>query len=232
MPVVLQSAARYEGRAFTRSSLLRMPIIKESSDELNPPVVQSEGAAPPPPEQRKRASDYLALGLATWGVGYLPLAPGTWGSAVGVLLYLIFQALSLKAFTVMHGKGYDATTLHILRTTLFVLLISLITMAGVWAATRAERLLRRKDPGQVVADEVAGQMIAFVFVPATSAPWVLVAGFILFRLFDIWKPYPVRRLEALPSGLGIMADDVLAGIYAAIILSLLWLTATFAGLQS
>jgi phosphatidylglycerophosphatase A len=66
-------------------------------------------------------------------------------------------------------------------------------------------------------------LIAFLFVPVSAGRWVIVAGFILFRLFDIWKPYPVRRLERLESGLGIMFDDVLAGIYAAIVLGLLWL---------
>lgn len=203
-----------------------MPIIKESSDELNPPAVQTGGAVAPPPE-RRGAKDYLALGIATWGVGYLPLAPGTWGSAVGLLLYLIFQSLSLRVFNaVLHDRGFDAVTLHLLRTSAFVLLISAITLFGVWAATRTEVLLRRKDPQVVVVDEVAGQMLAFVFVPATASPWVMLVGFILFRLFDIWKPYPVRRLEALESGLGIMADDVLAGIYAAIILGLIWVTVT------
>jgi phosphatidylglycerophosphatase A len=73
----------------------------------------------------------------------------------------------------------------------------------------------------VVVDEVAGQLIAFLFVPFNSGWLVILVGFGLFRLFDIWKPYPIRRLEMLESGLGIMADDVLAGIYAAILMSLL-----------
>lgn len=205
-----------------------MPIIKESSDELNPPVAQPERAIAPP-ERGRGASDYLALGLATWGVGYLPLAPGTWGSAVGLLLYLIFQSSSLRAYALLADRGLDATTLYLLRTTVFVLLISVITLAGIWAATRAEILLRRKDPRAVVVDEVAGQMIAFVFVPAAAGYWVMVVGFILFRLFDIWKPYPVRRLEALEAGLGIMSDDVLAGIYAAVLLGAIWLAVALAG---
>ena len=206
-----------------------MPIIKESSDELNPPEVQ---AGEVPVKARRSAADYLALAVATCGVGYLPLAPGTWGSVVGVLLYLIFQALSLRAHTLMSDRGFDATTLYLLRTIPFVLLISVITLSGIWAATRAERLLRRKDPGAVVVDEVAGQMLAFVFVPKGAGAWVIVTGFVLFRLFDIWKPYPVRRLEALESGLGIMGDDVLAGIYAAITLGLIWLIAVLAGFQA
>jgi phosphatidylglycerophosphatase A len=208
-----------------------MPVIKESSDELNPPVIQTE-AELPPPEPRRSAMDYLALGLATCGVGYLPLAPGTWGSALGVLLYLIFQASSLRAVAFLQDRGFDATTLYLLRTNLLLILILIITLAGTWAATRTEALLRRKDPGLVVVDEVAGQMIAFIFVPAAASLWITLVGFILFRLFDIWKPYPVRRLEALESGLGIMGDDVLAGIYAAIALGLIWLIGALAGLHA
>jgi phosphatidylglycerophosphatase A len=199
-----------------------MPVIKESSDELNPPEVRA-GETRPAPVVRRTALDYVALGVASCGVGYLPLAPGTWGAGVGLVLYLIFQAVSLRVLTLITDRGFDATTLYLLRTSSLVLLILLITLAGIWAATRAEILLRRKDPGLVVIDEVAGQMLAFVFVPANVSAWVLVAGFILFRLFDIWKPYPVRRLEALEAGLGIMCDDVLAGIYAAIVLSIVWL---------
>ena len=90
-------------------------------------------------------------------------------------------------------------------------------MIGIWAGSRAERLLQKKDPSMVVVDEVAGQMIAMLSVPAfLSGWWAVLSAFLLFRLFDIWKPYPIRRLEALESGLGIMADDVLAGIYALI----------------
>lgn len=199
-----------------------MPVIKESSDKLNPPVIQAGMTIAP--SGRRTAMDYVALTLATCGVGYLPLAPGTWGSAVGVILYLLFQVLSLRAYALMQPVGWDATTLYLLRTNSLLLIISIITLAGIWAATRTEILLRRKDPGVVVIDEVAGQMIAFIFVPASASLWVMVTGFILFRIFDMWKPYPIRRLEALESGLGIMGDDVLAGIYAAIVLGLIWLT--------
>lgn len=206
-----------------------MPVIKESSDELNPPEVRAEEAGAQAPAARKGLMDYIALTVATCGVGYLPLAPGTWGSVVGVLFYLAFQTASLRAFAFLEGRGLETTDLYLLRTSILVLLIALITLAGVWAATRAEILLRRKDPGAVVVDEVAGQMITFVFVPARPGFWMIIGGFILFRLFDIWKPYPVRRLEALEAGLGVMGDDVLAGIYAAITLSLAWLAVTLTG---
>jgi phosphatidylglycerophosphatase A len=179
-------------------------VVKESSDELNPNVVASGGAEFVPP--RRTFQNYLALGLATWGVGFIPGAPGTYGSAVGVGLYLLVQSAGVPAS---------------FRVTFTLLVIAGVTLAGVWAATRVEKLLGRKDPGVVVADEVAGQLIAFLFVPINAGWWAILAGFVLFRLFDIWKPYPIRRLEMLESGLGVMADDVLAGIYAAIMMSLL-----------
>jgi phosphatidylglycerophosphatase A len=203
-----------------------MPVIKESSDEFNPPVMQA-GVAIAPRRGRRTVLDYVALILATCGVGYLPLAPGTWGSAVGVTLYLLFQMLSLRVYLLMQARGWDATTLYLLRTNSLLLIVSIITLAGIWAATRTEILMRRKDPGVVVIDEVAGQMIAFIFVPAGASLWVTLTGFVLFRIFDMWKPYPIRRLEALESGLGIMGDDVLAGIYAAIVLGLIWLAVAF-----
>ena len=196
-----------------------MSGIKESSDELNPETLTSAFVAPL--ARGRGALDYLALGVATCGVGYLPLAPGTWGSALGVGLYLSLRAASERVFVTATARGWSAPVLESVRTTALLWLVLLITGAGVWAATRAERLLGRKDPGAVVVDEVAGQLIAFLFVPFDAGAWAIVAGFVAFRLFDIWKPYPVRRLEALPSGLGIMADDVLAGIYAALLMSLL-----------
>jgi phosphatidylglycerophosphatase A len=88
----------------------------------------------------------------------------------------------------------------------------LVTAVGTWAAEATARHLGRRDPGEVVIDEVAGQLFALLFLPPTVG--VLLLAFLLFRLFDIWKPFPIRRLERWPGGLGIMADDVLAGVYA------------------
>jgi len=179
-----------------------LKAVKESSDELGQPVARAPRA--------RSASDSLALALATWGVGFIPGAPGTYGSAVGVGLYLLVES-----------AGARVSAFASLRVTLLLLLIAGVTFAGVWAATRAEQITARKDPGIVVADEVAGQLIAFLFVPSGAGWWAILAGFVFFRLFDIWKPYPIRRLEKLRSGLGVMADDVLAGIYAAMVMSLL-----------
>jgi phosphatidylglycerophosphatase A len=198
-------------------------MIKESSDELNP-AVAVRGKASPPAPARKTLSDWIGLTVATCGVGYIPLAPGTWGSLVGVGLYLGWRSLSLRAAQAFQSqppfKGLQTETLY---TASLLLLITMVTLAGVWGASRAEKLLGRKDPGKVVVDEVAGQLITFLFVPAAAAlSWrIILAGFLLFRLFDIWKPYPARRLEVLESGLGIMADDVVAGAYAAIVVALM-----------
>jgi phosphatidylglycerophosphatase A len=194
-----------------------MPI-KETSDTLDPSVVATTHIVVP--ARRRTAVDYVALALATCGVGLLPIAPGTWGALVGVGLYLLARAASLRVFSSVASGGWTFAQLESLQTATALVLLSALTLVGVWAATRAEKLLGRKDPGAVVIDEVAGQLITFAFVPFNSRAWVVVTGFFLFRLFDIWKPYPVRRLEALASGLGIMADDVLAGFYAATVLAL------------
>jgi phosphatidylglycerophosphatase A len=199
-----------------------MPVLKESSDELNPLVVTA-GVIVTPPANQRSLSDYLALAIATCGVGYLPVAPGTWGSIVGVGLYLLWSALSLRMLHALTDDHSVPIWFDSLQKASTLGLVFCVTMAGIWAATRVEKLSGRKDPGIVVIDEVAGQLLTFVFVPLLLwAQWpLIVAGFLLFRLFDIWKPYPIRRLEALEAGLGIMADDVLAGIYAATVMSLL-----------
>jgi phosphatidylglycerophosphatase A len=195
-------------------------VVKESSDELNPNVITTGGVAAGIPPKRT-LSNYLALAFATWGVGYAPLAPGTCGSIVGVGIYLLVRWASVGALAYGTARGLSQELLASLQMTFMLLLVTAITLVGVWAASRTEKLLGRKDPGVVVVDEVAGQLIAFLFVPLKAGWWPIVAGFLAFRLFDIWKPYPIRRLEMLESGLGVMADDVLAGVYAAILVSLL-----------
>lgn len=196
-----------------------MRSIKESSDELNPPVLARAAIAPV--RRRRSGRDSLALAIATCGVGYMPLGPGTWGSALGVGIYVLMGASSESLLTSAGARGWDVLLFESLRTTFELLLLIAIIIVGIWAASRAEPLLGRKDPGAVVIDEVAGQLITFLFVPRNAGWWAVVAGFLAFRLFDIWKPYPISRLEGLESGLGVMADDVLAGVYAATLMSLL-----------
>jgi phosphatidylglycerophosphatase A len=198
-----------------------MSTIKESSDELNPAVVVS--ATEVAPFKRRSATDYLALTLATCGVGYFPLAPGTLGSLVGVALYLTIWSGVDKLLT-SRALARSLTTVYVFTPlmALMLLVIFLVTMIGIWAASRSEKLQQKKDPSIVVIDEVAGQMIALLSGPFwLQTWWSVLSAFILFRLFDIWKPYPIRRLEGLESGLGIMADDLVAGVYALIVNSLL-----------
>jgi phosphatidylglycerophosphatase A len=198
-----------------------VPAIKESSDELNPPVAVSATEVQAP--KQRTAGDYVALTIATCGVGYLPIAPGTIGSLVGIGLYLAVSGGLYQFFAANAARG-RLNLLYVFTPQLatMLLLIFVVSIAGIWAATRAEKATQKKDPSIVVIDEVAGQMIALLSGPFwIHTWWSILSAFVLFRLFDIWKPYPIRRLEALESGLGIMADDLLAGVYALIVNSLL-----------
>ena len=137
---------------------------------------------------RTRAGLVVATAL---GAGYAPKAPGTAGSAVGLLLWIALpNNLSVQ-----------------------LLVLVVLTAAGVWSGSVAEQHFRKRDPGQVVVDEVAGMMVTLLLNPIAGPAWMLVA-FVLFRAADIVKPFPVNRLEGLPGGAGIMADDLMAGVYA------------------
>ncbi|HXD73708.1 MAG TPA: phosphatidylglycerophosphatase A [Vicinamibacterales bacterium] len=151
---------------------------------------------------RTRAGLAVATAL---GAGYAPKAPGTAGSAVGLLLWLALP--------------------HILW--LQLLVIAVVSVAGAWSGSVAEAHFGRQDPGQVVVDEVAGMMVTVLLNPLNGPAWVL-AAFLLFRAADIVKPFPVNRLERLPGGIGIMADDLAAGIYANLALRLgIWASGHF-----
>ncbi|MBI5280228.1 MAG: phosphatidylglycerophosphatase A [Candidatus Solibacter usitatus] len=144
----------------------------------------------------------LALLLGTWfGCGLAPLAPGTVGS-VGALI-VAWPLVAWCGFLPWH----------------FPALAAVFTLPGMWAAGRTAAIKGLKDPQIVVVDEVLGQWIALGGAAALDPPRLL-AAFALFRLFDIVKPWPVRRLEALPGGVGIVADDLAAGAYAALVLYL------------
>ncbi len=147
---------------------------------------------------RNSFADILILALATGlGVGLIPWAPGTFGSLWGLVLVERMQALSLGPV----GWG---------------LVSVVIGLAGVGICGAAARGFNRKDPGAVVFDEIAAFPVVFAIVPLTLTSGVL--GFLLFRLFDILKPWPCRKLEQLPGGWGVMADDLMAGVYAGAVL--------------
>src|SRR5215510_14948003 len=137
-----------------------------------------------------------ALLVATgFGSGYSPIAPGTAGSLVGLVLF--WPVASLPAGQV-------------------VALTAVVCLLAVAAAHHVARTLGQKDPGLVVADEVAGQWVALLLLPFTFG--TAVAAFFLFRLMDVLKPWPARDLERLPGGWGIVADDLMAGVYANLLL--------------
>jgi phosphatidylglycerophosphatase A len=220
----------------------------------------TEGAPPvqtAPPGKKPK----LAYAIATvLGVGYLPQAPGTLGSLVGVLtiglcaIFFLrptslaglspFHVLSDARFMDKHflvpGSDIHNAMLWLPIVSAAVLLVILAAI-GVWSSSRAAAYAGIKDPQFVVIDEVAGQHLTLVlplipialpnlhshmdlstfaiFSALSLVNWkYLLLGFLFFRIFDIWKPFPVRRLENLPGGWGIMADDWMAGIYAAILL--------------
>lgn len=135
-------------------------------------------------------------------IGYMKPGPGTYASAVTVVLWWAAAHLIPANWLSLVALGVAV----------------LITLLGIPPSTVVARESGREDPGFVVIDEVAGQMIALIGAPAT---WnYLIAGLILFRIFDILKPFPLRRLENLPEGTGIMMDDVGAGLYALLLLQL------------
>lgn len=136
---------------------------------------------------------WIAFGL---GSGLAPWAPGTFGTLAAVPLYWLLSSLPLAAYLVV---------------------VAVLFWVGVWACGRTAEDLGGDDPGPVVWDEVVGYLVTMIAVPV-GWPWVL-AGFALFRLFDIWKPWPVRWLDqVVPGGLGIMLDDLAAGVLAWLLL--------------
>lgn len=217
----------------------------------------SAQAATEPVKKKPR----FALAMATvLGVGYLPKAPGTFGSLAGIVIAFLSAVFFLHPASLSDVFSMHPLTDTILRENLFgtkgpnihdvtlafplfiagAMLVILCTL-GVWSASRAASYAGTSDPQHVVIDEVAGQHLALVlplipialphlgthldfseyaiYFALSLANWkYLLMGLILFRVFDIWKPWPARRLENLQGGWGIMADDWMAGVYAAILL--------------
>ncbi len=146
--------------------------------------------------------DRLIVALAT-GLysGKIPFAPGTWGSAFALIPWYLCRGLSLVNYLIV---------------------LAVIFVVGFLTSGSAEKIFDRPDPGCIVIDEILGMFITLTLAPSHPAAWLL--GFVLFRIFDILKPFPVSWLDThLHGGIGIMMDDVMAGIYALICLQLIWL---------
>jgi phosphatidylglycerophosphatase A len=146
--------------------------------------------------------DWLAVFIATCAyVGYAPLAPGTFGSAAGLAVFAAIRTSGSPSIEIAAVVGLFAV--------------------GVWSAHLAERYFGGVDPGPIVMDEVVGMLITLALLPVTFTGAVV--GFLIFRLFDVVKPWPSARFERLHGGLGVMADDAMAAVYANLVLrGLIW----------
>ncbi|HEX4439139.1 MAG TPA: phosphatidylglycerophosphatase A [Thermoanaerobaculia bacterium] len=164
--------------------------------------------------RRAFSANPLAAFVATgFGSGLSPIAPGTAGSVVGLVIAWLLRA---------HG-GILGSPVGLLMSGL------LIGLIGVFVSNPVARALGSEDPGCIVIDEVAGQIVACAAIPLAGAAggpgesrlWAWIAAFVLFRLFDVWKPLGIRRIQSLPGGWGIVVDDILAGVYAFAVLVVL-----------
>ncbi len=166
----------------------------------------SEHATVRAPQRPQTPWEHVALFLATgFGIGWIPVAPGTFGSLWGLpLVWLLQHGVPLPG-----GEAARAPFQWVAGVAIFLI--------GIPLCGTAARLIGRADPGPVVWDEIAAFPVVFAFV--TITPLTAVLGFLLFRIFDVWKPWPAYRLEYLPGGLGVMADDFAAGVYAGAILT-------------
>jgi phosphatidylglycerophosphatase A len=180
--------------------------MKRTEDKAGPeirPAMEGGGGSRRDGGATRKAGTWAWVSATFFGAGRLPVAPGTWGSAATVLLWWAATRVIPQRLQPECAIGFAAAAVVI----------------GIPAATRVARELARKDPGCVVIDEVAGQLITLIAVPVS---WkTLLVGFILFRAFDTTKPPPVRQLERLPEGTGIVVDDIGAGIYALIVMQIL-----------
>ncbi|MDL1981537.1 MAG: phosphatidylglycerophosphatase A [Deltaproteobacteria bacterium] len=148
---------------------------------------------------REKSVMVLATGCFT---GYIPFAPGTFGSIVGIPLCFLLSKTKLSVA---------------------ILFILIFIFFAIWIANKAEKVLKQKDPGCIVIDEIAGIMIALLGLPFNTIS--VAAGFVTFRFFDILKPFPIRYIERrLAGGTGIVMDDLAAGVYSNIVLRLLFIT--------
>lgn len=131
---------------------------------------------------------------SVFGAGYAPVASGTVGSFVTAVAIWLLPLTPLR----------------------IAVALVVVILVGIWAGSRVERVLGKKDPGVIVIDEVAGMLLSVILLPRTIP--VLITAFLLFRLFDIWKPFPARESQALTGGVGVMVDDLIAGFYTLILI--------------
>jgi phosphatidylglycerophosphatase A len=142
----------------------------------------------------------LGLFIATCGyIGYVPVAPGTFGSAAGLVVYAAVRASGSQAVEIAA--------------------IVALFLIGIWSGTQAEHHFGGIDPAPIVMDEVVGMLITLAFLPVNWAGALV--GFLVFRLFDVFKPWPAAKFESLPGGLGVMADDGMAAIYGNLTMQIL-----------
>jgi phosphatidylglycerophosphatase A len=145
----------------------------------------------------------LCLAFASmFYIGYIPGAPGTYASFATTILFFLVYRISYRIVPSLHLSA-----------------VCLISLAGILASARIERSTGIEDPSFIVIDEVAGQLVTFLFLPVGFLNLFL--GFLFFRTFDMWKPFPIRKLESLGSGVGVMADDLLAGVYGNVLLQII-----------
>lgn len=160
---------------------------------------------PPGTGNRKSALHRIVLIFTSGlGAGYSPVASGTVGTVIAIPLFLAMASLGMT--------GSDGTWV------LYLVVLGVIIVLGTWASTFAERHYGEKDSGKVVIDEIAGYLVTMLFVPATW-PWIIL-GFIFFRFFDVLKPPPIDGLQKLEGGVGVMIDDLMAGVYSCVLLHL------------
>ncbi|MBD3274256.1 MAG: phosphatidylglycerophosphatase A [Candidatus Marinimicrobia bacterium] len=149
-----------------------------------------------PGSQSKSLTDRWHLFLATFaGTGYIPLAPGSWGSLFGAILFWFLAPYP---------------------TWMLILITGIVFFLGVWSSTYIENTTNTTDPGMIVIDEVAGMWFVLLFVPQSFVHYLY--AFILFRIFDVLKPPPASQLQSVHKGWGVMLDDIAAGVYAVLLM--------------
>ena len=140
---------------------------------------------------------FIIILSSCFGIGYIPFASGTFASLFAILPYLLIARYNnVKSLLV------------------YLLLVFVFSLIAIWVSNEAEKIFNEKDSHKIVIDEVAGFFLSMVLLPAYNFKYYIIAAFFLFRIYDVWKPYPIRSSQELKGGLGVVADDLIAGFYA------------------